>query len=475
MLALIAGSAEAAFRDPLWSARAAALGGSFTAGADDASAVLWNPAGLGRLLKPTVTATHTQWVQQTKHDFLAGTQPTSWGTLGLGVVSFSVSDIERRTTDTDTPDGTFDSRDAAYTFAWGKSLEEDLARRDFTVNAMAISLDAKANEIKIVDPFNGQHDLDFGDIKAVGDPNKRFTEDALRLMRAIRFATQLAFKIEEKTWGAIKSNATTITKISSERVRDELIKILSSDFPADGVRLLLNAGLLEFILPELVKGAGMMQKGTHHKDDVLTHSIKALEHCKNSNWVVRFATLIHDVGKPATFIERNGKATFYNHETAGAHIAKAICDRLHFSKADKDKVYMLVRWHMFSVSEFLTDAAVRRFIRRIGSDNTTDMLDLRIADRLGSGSRETSWRLEDFKKRIIEVQKHIPSVTDLKVNGKDVMEVLKLGPGPKVGEILEILFEEIIEDPDKNDRERLLARIIELSKISPKTPPKETK
>ncbi len=348
------------------------------------------------------------------------------------------------------------------TVSWGKDLTEDLSRRDFTVNAMEIDFDPKTGEAKIIDPFSGQHDLDYGDIRAVGDANKRFGEDALRLMRAIRLATQLAFKIEEKTWEAIRLNSQTITKISWERIRDELVKILASDFPADGIRLLHNSGLLEYILPELTKGAGMTQKGTHHKDDVLTHSIKALEYCQSQNWVVRFATLIHDIGKPVTFVERNGKATFYNHETVGAYIAKAICDRLHFSKADKDKVYMLVRWHMFSVSEFLTDAAIRRFIRRVGPENTTDMLDLRIADRLGSGSRETSWRLEDFKKRIVEVQKHIPSVTDLKVNGKDVMEILKIGPGPKVGEILTKLFEEIMENPEKNDRDYLLKRSLKL-------------
>jgi putative nucleotidyltransferase with HDIG domain len=396
--------------------------------------------------------------------------PDSFYDNSFGTVGIKSRDKEQKTKDVYhiTPfrtEGNYSDNRHPDSVSWGKSLEEDLSRRDFTVNAMAISFDPKTKKTEVIDPFDGQHDLDFGDIKAVGDPNQRFSEDALRLMRAIRFATQLAFKIEEKTWEAIKSHSATITKISSERVRDELVKILSSDFPADGIRLLLNSGLLEFILPELVKGAGMMQKGTHHKDDVLTHSIKALEHCKNSNWVVRFATLIHDIGKPATFIERNGKATFYNHETAGAHIAKGICDRLHLSKIDKDKVYMLVRWHMFSVSEFLTDAAIRRFIRRVGPDNTTDMLDLRIADRLGSGSRETSWRLEDFKKRIIEVQKHIPSVTDLKINGKDIMSILKIGSGPKVGEILATLFEEIMENPEKNDREYLLRRIIELSKI----------
>jgi len=337
---------------------------------------------------------------------------------------------------------------------WAKNIAEDLARRDLTINAIALK-----NDHEIVDPFNGQKDLNNKIIRTVGDPNDRFQEDGLRLMRAVRIATQLGFQIEEKTWHAIKSNAPLMTMISDERVRDELIKILSSDFPADGIRLLHTGGLLDFILPELTKGVGVSQKGTHHEDDVFDHSLNALKFCPNQNWVVRFAVLLHDIGKPVTYREQNGKATFYNHDAIGAHIAKEICNRLHMRKEDRDKIFMLVRWHMFSVSEFLTDSAIRRFIRKVGSENTADMLDLRTADRLGSGTPKTSWRHEDFKKRIIEVQKHIPSVSDLKVNGKDVMEILKITPGPKVGEILGKLFEEISEDPSKNDRDHLLKQI----------------
>lgn len=339
---------------------------------------------------------------------------------------------------------------------WAKTLEEDLSRRDFTINAIAT--DGK----EIIDPFGGQEDLKNRIIRAVGDPDRRFQEDALRLMRAIRIATQLGFTIEEKTWAAIWNNASLITNVSSERIRDELVKILSSDFPADGIKLLDNSGILEFILPELVAEHGISQKGTHHNDDVFDHSLKALAACQSGNWVVRFATLVHDIGKPPTYRERAGKATFYNHEVVGANIAKQIAERLHFSKEQREKVYMLVRWHMFSVSEFLSDAAVRRFIKRVGSENTTDMLDLRTADRVGSGTPPTSWRHEDFKKRIIEVQKHIPSVTDLKVNGKDVMEILEIPAGPKIGEVLNKLFEEISEDPSKNERDYLIKRVREL-------------
>lgn len=337
---------------------------------------------------------------------------------------------------------------------WAKTLEEDLSRRDFTINAMA-------KNTFIIDPFNGQEDLKNKLIRCVGNPDDRFKEDALRLIRAVRFATQLGFTIEEKTFKAIKNNASLLEKISGERIRDELEKILSSDFPADGIRLLLNAGLLEIILPELTRGANMKQPG-HHIYDVLTHSIKALEACQNKNWVVRLAALLHDVGKPATYKEREGKPTFYSHETVGAAIARDFANRLHFKKEDREKLWMLVRWHMFSVSEFITDAAVRRFIRRVGKENTTDMLDVRTADRVGSGTPATSWRHQDFKKRIIKVQQHIPSVTDLKVNGNDVMKILNIGPGPKIGQILNILFEEIMVDIKKNNRDYLLNRIKEL-------------
>jgi tRNA nucleotidyltransferase (CCA-adding enzyme) len=334
---------------------------------------------------------------------------------------------------------------------WAKTLEEDLARRDFTINAIAFNRD-------YIDPFNGREDIKNKIIRCVGNPDDRFKEDALRLMRAVRLATQLGFIIEEKTFAAIKNNAKLLEKISGERIRDELIKILSADYPADGVQLLLNAGLLEIIFPELTRGAGMPQPG-HHRDDVLVHSLKSLAACRNPNWVVRLAALLHDVGKPATFKLRAGKPTFYSHEVVGAAIARDIANRLHFKKEDREKLWVLVRWHMFSVSEFITDAAVRRFIRRVGAENTTDMLDVRTADRVGSGARPSSWRHEEFRRRIIKVQEHIPSVKDLAINGHDVMQTLGIPPGPKVGEILDKLFEEIMEDPSKNNREYLLGQI----------------
>ena len=373
----------------------------------------------------------------------------SYGTVGVNLVPGETVQI----TPFRKESGYFDQRHPDI-ISWAETLEEDLARRDFTINAMAI-------DGALVDPFNGEADLKNKLIRCVGDANDRFKEDGLRLMRAVRIATQLGFVIEENTFEAIKKNAELLKKISGERVRDELIKILSSDFPADGIRLLYNAQLLQVILPELTAGVGIRQPG-HHIYDVFTHSVKALEACDNQSWVIRLAALLHDVGKPATYKERDGKPTFYNHETVGAAITRDIANRWHFAKVDREKLYALVRWHMFSVSEFITDAAVRRFIKRVGPQNTTDMLDVRTADRIGSGSKPTSWRHEDFKRRIIKVQAHVPSVNDLAVDGHDVMEVLKIAPGPEIGRILNKLFEEITEDPKKNERESLLKRIKEL-------------
>ncbi|PJE67848.1 hypothetical protein COU95_00080 [Candidatus Shapirobacteria bacterium CG10_big_fil_rev_8_21_14_0_10_40_9] len=343
---------------------------------------------------------------------------------------------------------------------WGKSLKEDLARRDFTINAMALQGKTPS---ELIDPFNGQKDLKAKIIRAVGDPNKRFSEDALRMMRAIRLATELGFTIEQKTFQAIQDNATLINQIAKERVKDELFKILKSDFPADGFTLLLSSGLLEQIMPELLKGYGMTQ-AKHHIYDVWTHSLLSLKNCPSKDPLIRLATLLHDVGKPVVAKGEGEKRTFYNHEVVGASIAGNTADRLRFSKKEKEKLVTLIRWHQFTCDERQTDSAIRRFIRNVGKENLKDMLDLRVGDRLGGGARETSWRLEKFKKRLVEVQKQPFSVTDLKVDGNDVMKILKIGSGPTVGKILETLFAEVVEDKTKNKREFLLKRIGELGK-----------
>lgn len=356
---------------------------------------------------------------------------------------------------------------------WGKSIEEDLERRDFTMNAIAlkISLSALSEDLlthgEIIDPFHGQEDLQHHIIRAVGDPTKRFKEDALRLMRAIRFATQLSFTIEDTTWKSVQEDAMLLSKISGERIRDELMKILESDFPYEGVMLLKNAGLLQYILPELLEGLGVSQErpGRHHTTDVFTHNVLALKFCPSQDPLVRFATLIHDIGKPRVEgKDEQGLVIFYNHEVAGARVAYEICNRLHFSKKDREKVTKLIRWHMFTVDEHITDAAVRRFIRRIGIENVRDIIDLRIGDRLGSGTQTAeSWRLKKFKERIEEQLKPAPfSINDLKIDGNDILQELHVKPGPTIGKLLQQLFEEVDEDLSLNTREYLLRRLHEI-------------
>lgn len=339
---------------------------------------------------------------------------------------------------------------------WGTSLEEDLARRDFTVNAMADDGE------KIIDPYGGREDIDGRLIKAVRDPEERFKEDALRMMRAIRLATELEFTIEANTFTAIKNNAYSIDEIAEERVRDELIRILKSNHSADGILLLHNSGILARILPELEAGYGVEQ-AKHHIYDVFKHSLEALRYCPSEYWLVRLAALIHDIGKPEVVRGEGEHRTFYNHEVVGANMAKIIANRLHFSKNDREKLYTLIRWHMFSVDDLQTDAAIRRFIRRVGKENLEDIFDVRIGDRLGSGcTRAESWRLKKYRARTIEVQKHIPSPADLKIDGHDVMQILNIKPGPKVGEVLKNIFEKVMEGELKNERDILIKEIKEV-------------
>lgn len=349
---------------------------------------------------------------------------------------------------------------------WGETIEEDLSRRDFTINAIALKpsrITYPISRLTLVDPFNGQKDLKVKLVRTVGDAEKRFSEDALRLMRAVRIATQLSFTIEPKTFTAIQNNASLINQIAKERIRDELFKILKTDFPADGFTLLFTSGLLTQILPEIIKGYGIQQT-KHHKYDVWTHSLLSLKHCPSKNPLVRFATFLHDVGKPVVARGTGEERTFYNHEVVGDSIARNIAQRLRFSKKEEERLILLIRWHQFSVDERQTDSAIRRFIRNVGKENLRDILDLRVGDRLGGGARETSWRLEKFKKRLEEVQKQPFSIQDLKVNGNDVMQILGIGSGPMIGKVLNQLFQEVVKDKNKNKREYLLKRIQEIGK-----------
>ncbi len=347
---------------------------------------------------------------------------------------------------------------------WGKTLEEDLQRRDFTINAIALNfqfLISNDQKNEIIDLYDGQKDLENKIIRTVGNPDERFGEDALRMMRAIRIASQIGFLVEEKTFESIQKNAESIQKIASERIKDELFKILISPTPSQGITLLKNSGLLKEIIPELLDGYGMTQKG-HHIDDVWTHNLKTLDNCASNNPVTKLASLLHDVGKPKSMTGEGEKRTFHNHEIIGSRIAVSIGKRLRLSNKELEQLFKLVRWHMFTVQETQTDKAVRRFIRNVTPEYIDEMIAMRRADRLGSGSKETSWRWELFKERIVEVQKQPFSIKDLKVNGMDVMEILKIKPSRKVGEVLTAIFKEVEEKPELNEREVLLVKIEKL-------------
>ncbi len=385
----------------------------------------------------------------------------AYGTVGIASESGRPFEI----TTFRTEHGYSDSR-RPDEISWGKTLAEDLKRRDFTINAMALKPQDKIYEFELIDLYEGQKDLEKKLIRAVGDPQERFQEDALRMMRAIRIAAELDFVIEPETLEAIQTNAALIHKIAKERVRDELLKTLASAHPYEGMLLFRESHLMQEILPELEKTFGVDQKspGRHHIHDVGTHSLLSLKFCPATNPIVRFACLIHDIGKPLTYKKlESGVITFYNHEMVSTKIARRIADRLRLSNKQKEKLVTLVRFHQFTVDERQTDSAIRRFIRNVGKENLADMLDLRVGDRLGGGASETSWRLDEFKERLTEVQKQPFTVHDLKITGHEVMKELKLSPGPKVGELLNELFDEVVAKKIENKRQELLRRLKEIS------------
>lgn len=343
---------------------------------------------------------------------------------------------------------------------FAKTIEEDLARRDFTINAMAL-------DKEIVDPFNGQKDLKNKTIRAVGKANDRFNEDALRMLRAVRFATTLNFSIEEKTLKAIQKNAPWIQAISKERIRDELIKIFKSEKAAEGVDLLRKANLLKYIIPELQKGVGISQNRGHIYD-IYEHSMRSLKAAaeRKYNIEVKFASLFHDIGKPETKEGEGPDSTFYNHDYVGAKFTAQILQRLKFPRKFIEKVAMLVKNHMFvSDPERLTEAGARRIIRRVGLENIPDLINLRIADRLGmSLPKARPYRLRKTEYLIEKVSKDPISVAMLKIKGNDIMKLLKIEPGPKIGAIMDVLLAEVIEDPKKNTKAYLEKRTKQLNK-----------
>ncbi|MFZ4648469.1 MAG: CCA tRNA nucleotidyltransferase [Patescibacteria group bacterium] len=360
-------------------------------------------------------------------------------------------------------------------------IDKDLERRDFTINALALRTAKKDEALKphrelieidnqsyeLVDLFRGRRDLKDKIIRAVGEPSERFKEDALRMIRAIRFSSQLGFELEEKTKRAILKLAGAIKFVSKERVRDELVKIIKSTRPAEGINLLQECKILQYIIPELEEGVAMDQNH-HHIYKVFAHNVNALRHCPNPDWRVRLAALFHDIGKPKTRKFIDGAATFYNHEYVGARQVERIMKRLKFSTDDSIKVVNLVRNHMFyyNVGE-VTAASVRRLIVKVGKENLKDLIDLRIGDRLGSGTpKGMTYKLRHLEYMLEKVQNDPVSVKMLAVNGNDLMSSIGLEPGPKVGGILDVLLSEVIEDPELNTKEFLLKKASELQNFN---------
>jgi len=349
---------------------------------------------------------------------------------------------------------------------WAKTIEEDLARRDFTVNAIALNVAGK-----IIDPFAGQRDLEKKIIRAVGKPEERLKEDALRLMRAVRLATVLDFKIEKKTLQAIKENANLLEFISKERIRDELLKIIMAEKAADGIELLRETGLLGHIIPELLEGYKVRQN-KHHIYDVYEHSLRSLDFGakKGFNKYVRLAALLHDIGKPRVKEGEGPDSTFYNHEIVGAKMAAQILERLRFSRKDIEKIVKLVRFHLFyyNVGE-VQESSVRRLLRRVGRENLEELVQLRMCDRIGSGCpKALPYKLRHFQYVAERVAQDPIDVSKLKVGGAEVMEILKIKPGPKIGKILNILLGEVLEKPGSNKKLYLKKRIKEIGKLSDK-------
>ena len=341
---------------------------------------------------------------------------------------------------------------------FAKTLEEDLARRDFTMNALALDINNN-----LIDPFGGQKNIKNKLIKAVGNPTERFEEDALRMMRAVRFAAQLNFTIEPNTFDAIKQKNRLLKNISIERVRDEFIKIILSNHSRHGVQILHDTGLLQHFLPELELGIGVEQNH-HHTLTVWEHNLKALDTCPSKKLEVRLATLFHDIGKPQSKRGKGRNCTFYNHEYISARITKTVMKRLRFPTKITQKTVLLVRNHMFyyNVDE-VTETAVRRLIKKVGLENMKDLMDVRIGDRLGSGTPKAKpYKLRHFEYMVEKVSKDPISVKMLKLNGDIMIKDLGFEPSPQIGAILNVLLAEVIEDPTKNTLEYLSNRATQL-------------
>lgn len=403
-----------------------------------------------------------------------------FGTVGVKVARFSPGESEYDIIEVTTYriESKYSDKRRPDAVRFAKTLEEDLSRRDFTINALALKIRNPKSEIRnksqilnsksqnsyeIIDLYDGRKDIKNKIISTVGNPDERFDEDALRMMRAVRFHSQLGFDIEKNTFEAIRKNSQYMKHVSLERIKDELVKIILSDNPSEGVEALHETGLLDHIIPELEKGFGIAQN-RHHIHTIYKHCVLALKYCPSKKLEVRLASLLHDIAKPQTKRGEGEFATFYNHDHVGARVARKILQRLRFSNEIVEKVVLLVDNHMFYYNpEEVGDASVRRLIQKVGLENMKDLIDVRIADRLGSGTPKAKpYKLRHLEYMIDKLSTDAVSVKMLKVNGNDLMKDLRVAPGPKIGAILDVLLSEVIEDAAKNEKEFLLKRAKEL-------------
>jgi tRNA nucleotidyltransferase (CCA-adding enzyme) len=348
------------------------------------------------------------------------------------------------------------------------NIEDDLKRRDFTINAIALSIEAGDKE-KVIDLYGGQEDIANKTIRAVGKASERFGEDALRMLRAIRLAAELSFSIEKETEQGIKDNAELLSKISKERIRDEFTRLIMSDTPMEGLKMAHNMGILKFIAPELEGAIGIAQNKAHSYE-VWEHLLRSLQHAADKKWAleIRLAALFHDIGKPPTrrWSDEKKEWTFYGHEVVGAKMTKKILENLRFSNKIVEKVTSLVRWHMFFTdTEQITLSAVRRIITSVGQENIWDLMNLRICDRVGTGRpKENPYRLRKYKSMIEEALRDPLTVGMLALDGNDIIKIVGQ-PGPKIGFILHALLDEVLEDPKQNTPQILAERATKLSAL----------
>ena len=387
---------------------------------------------------------------------------TSSKDANLHVIEVTTYRVEEKYTDKRHPDKV----------SFTRNLEDDLGRRDFTVNAMALrQAQGKQAKQEIVDIFGGQEDLKNTILRAVGNPDDRFKEDALRMMRAVRLAAELGFKIEDKTLKAVEKNAKSIDLIAKERVRDEFIKIIDAKRAYSGVLLLQDTGILKVILPELAAGVGVGQN-KHHVYTVFEHNTLALKWAADHDYPfhVKLAALLHDVGKPNVKRGEGPDSTFYGHEIVGSKMARKALQRLKFPEKLVDNISMLVKYHLFyyNVGE-VTEKSVRRLVAKVGPENMGDLIKIRICDRMGSGvPKPEPYSLRHFQYMVEKVQKDPISPKMLKVNGSDIMSILKVEPGPRVGQVLAILLDEVLDDPKRNTKKYLGEKVKELGGLSDK-------